>query len=38
MSRPVLCREMLDRKDLSPITRISVSRESFSSETGTLLP
>ena len=38
MSRPALCRQMLDRKDLSPITRISVSRESFSSETGTLLP
>jgi hypothetical protein len=38
MSRPVLCLEMLDRKDLSPITCISVSQESFSSETGTLLP
>jgi hypothetical protein len=38
MSRPVLCREMLDRKDLSPITRISVSQESFSSESGILLP
>jgi hypothetical protein len=38
MSRPALCRQMLDRKDLSPITCVSVSQESFSSETGTLLP
>jgi hypothetical protein len=38
MSRPVLCRKMLERNDLSPITRISVSQESFSSETGILLP
>jgi hypothetical protein len=33
MSRPTLCREMLDRKGLSPITRISASQESFFSET-----
>ncbi len=36
MSLSALCREMLDRKDLSPITHISVSQESFSSEAGTL--
>ncbi len=38
MSRPVLCSEMLCRKDLRPITHISVSQESFSSETGIPLP
>jgi len=37
MSPPALCHKMLDRKDLSQITRISASQESFSFETGTLL-
>ena len=38
MSQRVLSREMLDRKDLSPITRVSISQEPFFSESGTLLP